>query len=100
MSRPAAGTGYLGQLAEFRIRRLRAVASGAFEHRKPRRTGDLTALRTGARSATEGEEATAKARNVSHHWHLLPLRALRPGRPVRAAEPARSSSLSGGYSPS
>ena len=59
----------------------RTVASGTFEHRRSRHTGDFTALRTGACAAVEGVEATAEARNVSHHWHLLSLCAFS----VRAA---------------
>ena len=53
-----------------RYRMLRPAVSGAFEHRTGRHARGLTALGTGACAAIEREEATAKARNVSHRRYL------------------------------
>ena len=46
------------------------VVPGPFEHRTGRHARVLTALGTGSRAAIEREEATAKARNVSHRRDL------------------------------
>src|SRR5580658_5821042 len=63
----------------------RPVVSGAFEHRTGRHTRDPAALGTGPCVAIEREEATAKARNVSHHRSLSFLCA-RCECPLRGAE--------------
>ena len=53
-----------------RYRMLRPAVSGAFERRTCRHARDPAAVGTGPRGAIEREEATAKARNVSHRRYL------------------------------